>query len=220
MLKQSLSSTRLGIQHDIAKTTITLSFHSFHMNNQDLNTHIEKLIQMIEEQAALKADGNYSFVTSLITSAKGFQTEVLLTPEELTYSADAEQRQLLGEELGNFHQVLFGAYYYKHRSDKDRLNALTRRQNETHLQFYSRLLDELGTLPADFTTWFETDSGLTIASFEDSLDPWIALMEKEAGKKEIVQKIQKAIDLKALLIGSIRLYGLSDFDIRSTLANA
>ncbi len=182
----------------------------------NLNADMDTLVNLLETNVNDNATGTFSFMPTLLEQSKLIRDEVQLSDAQLNLTTDRQQREQIGTELSDFCSNLRAAYTYKHKNEE--MPEWLKSSQKTDADYYQTLFVQVSNLPTDFIEWFIQDTGMTPDIYVEKYNEWVALYEKEATHKDAVKKVEKALDLRALLFGALRLYGLSNFEIRKSLA--
>ena len=181
------------------------------MSNPNLNQKIENLLTTVKEQVAQNTNPDFTFGAALVESAEKVQAKVQLSEEEQKISEITENKSDLNENIYDFIERFGKAYFINKGETPDWLKL---NRHKTLLTFFASFFETVDSLDAEFLKWFDEGSQVKLSDGKAFYTKRKAIDEQEKHQTSLTQKVQQALDLKALLIGALRMFGLSGFEIR------
>lgn len=181
------------------------------MSNSNLNQEVENLLKAVKEQVAKNTNPDFTFGAAVVETAEKIQAKTKLSQEEQKASEVTTSKSDLNESIYNFIER-FGKAYFTSKGEGPAW--LTFKRNQPLLTFFANFFEKIETLDVEFLTWFDQGSPVKIAAGKAFYEQRKAIEEQEERQAELNQKLEQASDLKALLTGALRMFGLTGFEIR------
>ena len=177
----------------------------------NLNKEIAALLKALKAKVAANTNADLAFGQTLVENVEKLQPKLTLTAEEQQASKIEESKSELNEQLCNFTELFAKAYF----TNKGEVPDWFKWQRGQKIQdFFATFFTKAETLEQSFLTWFDQGSQVKLAQGKAIYAKRKAIQEQEKQQSELTQKIQQAIDLRAFLGGTLRLFGVTSFEIR------
>jgi hypothetical protein len=181
------------------------------MSHTTINKEIDNLLKEVKIKVESNTDSDLTFGLSIIKTAKKIIPKIQLSEAEQVASETEESKGQLNENVSKFIDLFSKAYFTNKGQSKDWMKS---QKNQKDLDFFTGFFDNLDSVDTEFATWFDQGSRIKINEGKESYEKWKNIQVMEDQKIETTKKVNRAIDLKGLLIGVLRMFGLSSFEIR------
>lgn len=182
------------------------------VTDTDINTQIHSLHALLSTKAA----GVQEHIPSLLpylADAERLASEYALTQSELENKAAAEDRVSMEEELAEAtRRIRQGYSYLTGRPVPAWLKRAQKKDADYYAGFFAHIADERLVLE-DYTD----KTGKTLTNLRDLYQRWQSAVAQLDARSTVSQKIMHAFDLRASLIGMLRLAGASSSEIQEAM---
>ena len=192
-------------------------FNPLNMNKiTETNQHITNLITALHSEQEKDTANIHTFVPGLIEYAEQRQSQIMQAIEVLNLP-DVEVQQTkaeISEKLGKFTANIRSALNMgDHSANTDWATA---DQYMKDTDYYKQFFIGLDGLDEALLTWIDQNpqTSIKVADGKTMYEQWLALEELDAKHSELYENYQKLIDLQAVSMASLRVYGLSQREIR------
>lgn len=183
-----------------------------------LRAELTALLSLLREQAAQHTGEDFAFGSAVADSAEATLAALRTGSSELPSPEDTARKIALEAELLAWIGDIQVAHQYKLKDSE--IPAWLRGHKKQRELFFAEVVARWAELPQDFRDWFEADSDIRFDSMAAKYADWQQLAARLAARSQLAEQYRTAVDTRALLVGSLRRYGLSTTAIRQAVQQA
>ena len=178
-------------------------------------TDIPALLAALRVRAGQESSGLFAFVPVLIASASTLSHGMLLPNGEVSSRAKVVEMRELAAEIRDYLRAWREAYkkHYPLHSTPE----WHRRANKKIEVFFGEFFKNFTTAPKEFIHAMTAHLGVTPAQIAKKYAAWITLYALSDKRAIAAAHLARAYDLKLLLMGTLRLYGMTAAEIREVM---
>lgn len=183
-----------------------------HLASPTLSADIAALLALLQERAAQDNQG-LTCLPAYLADSQRLATELVLAPEELGSETDTQDRATLYEEIAAYVRRVREGYSY---ITGEPLPDWLKRYQKKDGVFFEAFFRNITHVPS-VTDDIATRTGKTLESVEALYEQWLDTQAQLDARSAIARKIMRAFDLRASLIGMLRLIGVPSGEIQEAM---
>jgi hypothetical protein len=193
----------------------------FIMTSKNINKVIPALLDAVDKNIVdNERASHYPAVTELKKNLEERFTALAPTNEELTLSADLEQKQALESKIEEFFDR-YAEPIHKVMEGGDTPEYLLPRRKKT-AEFYSEAFAGIDgwsdEIKAEINA--KTSAEMSLEAMQTNYAEWKKIYDAQQSKSDLLERLAEIVDIKQTTIGILRLLNLSPREIYQTIWSA
>lgn len=178
-----------------------------------LDAQVEVLLNKVKEKVTENQAGLYSFVPELIRETEAERANLMVGVEAME-SREEKALLPLSRKLAGFVEIVQGAWQSNVGGDMPEWMSPAQYMNDG--DFYAQFWAGFDSADAGFVSHVTEHTLADVAGTRDAYGEWSALRGKDGGSELTLRK-NRAVDLKALLGGVLRVYRMPMIEVEILL---